>query len=138
MGLLFDEDYKILQESGLEFEEDESQRFLAIKNFALPPAIYVHNGTLIDQVEILYIIPPNYNTSGGDMFWVHPALTRADGKAIPAAAVFGGGDSKHFKDKEYCRWSRHWSADSWKAKIDNIQKILDRIEWALKRPDANK
>jgi hypothetical protein len=138
MGLLFDEDYKILQESGLEFEEDEAQRFLVIKNFLLPPAIYVHNGTPIDQVEILYIIPPNYNTSGGDMFWVHPALTRADGNAIPAAAVFGGGDSRRFKDKEYCRWSRHWTAESWKAKIDNIQKILDRIEWALKRPDANK
>lgn len=75
MGLLFDEDYKILQESALEFEEDESQRFLVIKNFPLPPAIYVHNGTPIEQVEILYIIPSNYNTSGGDMFWVHPALT---------------------------------------------------------------
>mgnify|MGYP001306843265 CR=1 FL=1 len=138
MPLLFDGDYQILQESGLEIEEDEAQRFLVIKNFPLPPGLYAHNGTVLTQVEVLSVIPANYNTSGGDMFWVHPALVRADGKAIPAAAVFGGGDSRRFKDKEYCRWSRHWPAASWKAKVDNIQKVLDRIEWALKKPDANK
>jgi hypothetical protein len=136
MSLLFDEDYKILKESGLEFEEDGGQRFLVIKNFPLPPALYNHNGVLLDQVEILWIVPPNYNTSGGDMFWVHPALARADGKLIPNVAGFGGGDPRHYNGKEYCRWSRHWPAESWKPKVDNIQKVLDRIEWALKKPDT--
>lgn len=138
MGLLFDEDYKILQESGLEFEEDETQRFIVVINFPLPSALYIYNGTLLDQVEVLWIVPANYNTEGGDMFWVHPALTRADGKEIPAAASFGGGDPRHYKGKEYCRWSRHWSAEKWKAKVDNIQKVLDRIDWAFRTPDANK
>jgi hypothetical protein len=138
MGLLFDEDYQYLQKSGLEFEEDENQRFLIIKNYPLPPGLYVYNGTSLEQVEVLWIVPPNYNTSGGDMFWVHPALTRADGKEIPAAAPFGGGDPRHFRDKEYCRWSRHWPQESWKPKVDNIMKVVDRIEWALRRPDANK
>lgn len=138
MSLLFDEDYIILKESGLEFEEDENQRFLVIKNFPLPSGLYNYNGTVLDQAEVLWIVPSNYNTSGGDMFWVHPALTRADGKPIPAAAVFGGGDSRRFKDKEYCRWSRHWPEQSWKPKVDNLQKVVDRIDWALRRPDANK
>lgn len=138
MGLLFDEDYEYLKESGLEFEEDETHRFLVIKNFPLPSGLYIHDGTSLDKVEVLWIVPSNYNTSGGDMFWVHPALARADGKVIPAAAAFGGGDPRHFKDKEYCRWSRHWPPGSWKPKDDTILKVLDRIEWALRKPDANK
>jgi hypothetical protein len=137
MSLLFEEDYLILKDSGLEYEEDETQRFFVIKNFPLVTGFYHHGGTSLDRVEVLWIVPPNYNTSGGDMFWVHPALARADGKAIPNAAGFGGGDPRHYKGKEYCRWSRHWAENSWQAKVDNIQKVLSRIEWALRRPDTN-
>lgn len=138
MALLFDEDYQIIKESGLEYEEDESQRFLLIKNFPLTPGLYVHSGAALEQVEILWVVPSDYNTSGGDMFWVHPALSRADGKEIPAAFGFGGGDARHFNGKEYCRWSRHWNAPTWKPKVDNIQKVLGRIEWALRNPDAQR
>lgn len=138
MALLFDEDYQILRDSGLEYEEDERQRFLVIKNFPLPLDVYVHTGVALEQVEVLWIVPPNYNTSGGDMFWVNPALERADGKAIPAAFGFGGGDPRHHNGKEYCRWSRHWKAETWKPKIDNIEKVLGRIEWAFTNPDTNK
>ncbi|MBI1919680.1 MAG: hypothetical protein HYS23_01225 [Geobacter sp.] len=138
MGLLFDEDYRIIEESGLEHDEDETQRFLLIKNFPLPPGLYGHGGEALDQVEVLWVVPSDYNTSGGDMFWVHPALSRVDGKEIPAAFGFGGGDARHFKSKEYCRWSRHWNATAWKPKVDNIQKVLDRIEWALRNPDTKR
>jgi len=138
MALLFDEDYDILKESGLAWEEDEGKRFLIIKNYPLVSGLYVCNGETLQQVEVLCVIPPDYNTSGGDMFWVHPALARADGRAIPNAAGFGGGDPRHYQGKEYCRWSRHFAADSWKPKVDNIQKVLSRVEWALKYPDANR
>ena len=138
MALLFDEDYQTLEESGLEHEEDQTHRFLVIKNFPLTNGLYVHAGVPLDQVEVLWIVPPDYNTSGGDMFWVHPALSRADGKAIPNVYGFGGGDARHFNGKEYCRWSRHWNRTSWKPKSDNIQKVLNRIEWALKNPDAKR
>lgn len=138
MALLIDEDYHILKEAGLEFEEDQAQRFLIIKNFPLSSGLYSHNGQILDRVEVLWIVPPDYNTSGGDMFWVHPALARTDEKAIPSASAFGGGDPRQYNGKEYCRWSRHWQPTSWKPKIDNIQKVLARIEWALKKPDGNK
>ena len=138
MTLLTDEDYEILKEVGLEFEEDPKQRFLVILNFPLLPDLYSHEGQALDQVEVLWIVPADYNTSGGDMFWVHPPLVRTDGKAIPNTFAFGGGDPRHHNGKEYCRWSRHWKPTSWRPKIDNIQKVLDRIEWALKRPDTNK
>jgi len=138
MALLFDEDYNILRKCGTDYEEDEVNRFLIIKNFPLKVGLYVHADKPINQVEVLYMIPPDYNTSGGDMLWVHPALTRADGKTIPQAFGFGGGDSRSFNGKEYCRWSRHFKPGSWKPKVDNIQKILDRIEWALRKPNANR
>ena len=138
MALLFDEDYDTLTESGLQWEEDEDKRFLVIKNYPLPCNFYVHNGATIEQIEVLCVIPPDYNSNGGDMFWVNPALVRADGKAIPNAACFGGEDPRYYQNKEYCRWSRHFTTDSWKPKVDNIQKVLGRIEWALKNPDANK
>ena len=86
---------------------------------------------------MLWIIPSNYNTSGGDMFWVHPALVGWMETNSKYAGI-GGGDPRHFRDKEYCRWSRHWPAESWKAKVDNIQKVLGRIEWALRKPDIIK
>lgn len=137
MALLYEEDYEILKNSGLEYEEDEGQRYLIIKNFPLPTGLYVYGGSALEQVEVLWIVPTNYNTSGGDMFWVHPAMARADGKVIPNAEGFAGSFARFYNGKEYCRWSRHWQAESWKSKVDNIQKVLDRIEWALKRPDAN-
>ena len=138
MPLLYEEDYQILNECGMKFEEDATGRLLVIKNFPLPPGWYVHKGQVLEQVEVLWVVPGNYNTSGGDMFWVFPALKRADGKTIPSVSDFGGGDPRHFMGKEYCRWSRHFKPASWRPKIDNIQKVLDRTEWALRNPDANK
>ena len=137
MALLFDEDYKILLDSGLKYSEVEDKRFLIIENYPAPHGLYIHSGQVVEEIEVLVIIPANYNTSGIDMLWTHPHLSRSDGKAIPAASTVGGDDPRHVGDKEYCRWSRHWTSESWKSKEDNVQKILSRIEWALQNPDAN-
>lgn len=138
MALLFDEDYQILSDAGIEYEENEANRFLILKNFPLKSDLYSYKEKTLETVEVLIIIPPNYNTSGNNMLWTHPELKRTDGKAIPAAFGFGNGDARHYNNKEYCRWSRHYVANSWKPKVDNIQKILDRVEWALSNPDAIK
>jgi hypothetical protein len=138
MRLLLDEDYKILDEAGLIYEEDFKNRFLIIKNFPLCSDLYVYNDEPIEEVEVLVVIPSNYNTSGINMFWTHPELKRADGIGIPAAQVFGGQFSKNFDNKEFCRWSRHWPDGSWGSKVDNVQKILDRLEWALRNPNTNR
>jgi hypothetical protein len=138
MPLLLDFDYEILTDSGLKWEEDATNRFLVLKNFPLQPGLYVNGEQPLSAAEILIIIPSNYNTSGNDMFWTHPALLRADGKPIPAAFGFGQGDARSFEGKEYCRWSRHYDPNSWKPKGDNVQKIIDRVQWALTNPDASK
>lgn len=132
MSLLFEEDYQYLKESGLDYEEDQGQRFLIIKNYPLPQSLHTQDGNPAEHIEVLWIVPSNYNTSGGDMFWVHPGVIRADGAPIQAAFLFGGGDARHYNGKEYCRWSRHWTKPgSWTPKVDNIKKVLTRIEWAL-------
>jgi len=135
--LLLDEDYRILKDCGFEYEEDADNRFLIIKNFPLKDGLYLANGQNAQHVEVLSLIPSDYNTSGCDMFWLYPQLSRVDGKAIPAISG-SGEDSRIFNGKEYCRWSRHWNQGLWKSKKDNLQKIIDRIVWALENPDANR
>lgn len=142
MALLFDEDYKILQESGLKYSEVEepNKRFLIVHNYPLPEGLYVHqNGdekSALTVAEVLVVIPNNYNTSGIDMIWTYPRLLRSDERPIPASSDVGGDDPRHVGTKEYCRWSRHWPEGSWHPKTDNVQKILSRIEWALQNPDT--
>lgn len=134
MKLLFEEDYKYLLDSGLEFEEDFQNRFLIFKNYPVDKNLYRSMGNEIEKVNVLFIVPPNYNSSGGDMFWIHPSLTKFDGSPIPAVMPYGGGDPRMHGGLEFCRWSRHWQPNLWKPKIDNIQTILARIEWALRNP----
>lgn len=137
MSLLFDTDYQFLNGAGLEYEEDEKSRFLIIKGFPLAHGLYVGGGNPITAVDILNVIPANYNTEGCDMFWVYPQLARADGKTIPQISG-PGQDSRTYNGIEYCRWSRHWNNKPWKPKVDNAQTILSRLEWALKNPDAKR
>jgi len=139
MGLLFDFDYEYLKEISQEVEEAEDTRFIIFKNFPLPTGMYVSGGSPVEAVDVLYIIPENYNTAGGDMFWTYPLLARADGVAIPN---IGTGkpreDSRTHNDREYFRWSRHWHKNPWKPKKDNVRTIIDRITWAFAHPDAKR
>lgn len=137
MPLLFDEDYEYLKANGIKYEEDEAQRFLIFKDFPLPEGLYKANDEVRTTVDVLYIIPPNYNTSGGDMFWVNPQLQRVDGKQIPN--INGPGqDSRKHGDVEYMRWSRHWNNKPWVPKVDKVPKIVDRLTWAFANPDAKR
>ncbi|PBB80025.1 hypothetical protein CK218_15305 [Mesorhizobium sp. WSM3879] len=139
MPLLFDSDYEILHKASVDFEEEDRARFLIFKNFSLPKDIYLVDEKPADAVDVLYVIPQNYNSSGGDMFWVHPRLHRADGKPIPNTGGPGPKeDSRTHNGLVFCRWSRHWHNNPWKPKVDNIQTIMDRISWAFKYPDAKR
>jgi Prokaryotic E2 family E len=83
--LLRDADYEHLKTCGLDHAEDEQNRYLVLKSFPLPSGMYASTGTTRDTVDVLVRIPANYNTTGTDMLWVHPALERVDGKPIPNA-----------------------------------------------------
>lgn len=133
MPLLLDVDYEELEERGVEYLEDETQRFLVLINYPLPHGLYQ-----LEACDILILIPQTYNQVGNDMFWTHPRLVRTDGKPIPQTHNPGQSDNRVFQDKEFCRWSRHWNHPSvvWRPGKDNIVTILRRIEVALRKPDC--
>ncbi|RWQ32464.1 E2/UBC family protein [Mesorhizobium sp.] len=78
MPLLFDSDYETLHKAGVTFEDQESPRLLISRKFPLPKDMYLADGLPTDAIDVLYVIPQNHNISGGDMFWVHPRLHRAE------------------------------------------------------------
>lgn len=134
MPLLRDSDYLSLQERGLTFEESEAQRFFIFTGYLLPDAVYS-----IPSCDVLVVIPPNYNQDGNDMLWTYPFLQRTNGVPIPAATPPGGGDSRAWNGREFCRWSRHWTPPAkgvWRPGKDDIISIYRRVDWALKNPDA--
>jgi hypothetical protein len=137
MSLLLDTDYAHLAEIGQNVLEDEEARFLIFKDFPLPEGHYVAADGPRSVVDVLYILPDNYNTAGGDMFWVAPMLSRADGVAIPNISG-PGDDSRKFDEVEYVRWSRHWNNKPWKPKVDDIRTIVGRLTWAFANPDAKR
>lgn len=132
MPLLLDRDYAELNERGIAFVEDPSNRFLILKGFDLPTGIYVQA-----KCDVLVAIPANYNHDGIDMFWTYPRLLRANGVAIPATAD-PGTDSRMFEGNVFCRWSRHWNGSSvmWRPGKDNVVTIVRRVTWALEHPDT--
>jgi len=133
MALLLENDYRELESQGFTYVEDEAQRFLVLYSYPLPKGLYN-----VEACDVIVIIPENYNQGGNDMFWTHPHLSRLDGKGIPNACAVGGGDNRTFENREFCRWSRHWSEGSsvWKAGVDDISTILRRVTWALNNPDT--
>ncbi len=133
MPLLIDEDYSRLAEQGIKFCEDDNKRFLILQDYRLPAGLYQ-----VQSCDVLIQIPSNYNQAGNDMFWTYPRLKRANGIAIPATNEPGAGNNSFFRDKEFCRWSRHWNQGRsvWKPGADNVGTIVHRVEWALGNPDA--
>jgi len=134
MALLLEDDYVKLTSRSIMFEESEPNRYFIFLSYILLEGLFSSA-----NCDVLVVIPPNYNQGGNDMFWTHPALTRRDGRAIPAANVSGGGDNRNWQGKEYCRWSRHWNPPSpavWRPGKDDIISIYRRIDWALRNPDA--
>lgn len=132
MPLLLEKDYAELNERGLAFVEDPSNRFLVLKGFGLPSGIYVQ-----PNCDVLVAIPGNYNQDGIDMFWTFPRLSRTNGAVIPATGE-PGADSRTFEGNVFCRWSRHWNQSPvvWRPGKDDVVTIVRRITWALEHPDA--
>lgn len=131
MALLLESDYEELDKRGIEYVEDEQNRFLILLTQPLPEGVYNEK-----DCNILVIIPQNYNHSGNDMFWTFPHLTRTNGKSIPRMNNPGGGDNRRYNGDEYCRWSRHWNNGKsvWRPGKDDIVTILHRLTYALNTP----
>jgi len=132
MSLLTDEDYADLRDAGMAVEEDEANRFLIFKAFALPPGMYT-----VQAADILLVVPPNYNQAGNDMFWTYPRLAKSDGQGIINTNNPGDNDNRTHAGLEYCRWSRHWAdnmTSRWRPGRDNAMSMYRRVEDAINNP----
>lgn len=78
-----------------------------------------------DFVAACFRIETAYPDTQIDMVYFHPALTRKDGRAIPATTMEG------FDGKSWQRWSRHRTArNPWRPGVDNLATHFALVkEW---------
>lgn len=91
-----------------------------IPNFPLPKGF--------DQAasDLLLRLSAGYPDVPPDMWWFHPAITRADGAAIPCTQV----RERHL-GRDWQRWSRHLNPGQWHSGIDSLESYLAIIQREL-------
>lgn len=122
---LLERDVAYLKHLGLYWETRlvGARRWLIIHEYALPSG-YNH-----EQVHLAIEIPTAYPDAKLDMFFVHPALTLANGRSI------GQTESReNILGKVYQRWSRHLNgATRWNPLTDSVITHLAVVEESLLR-----
>lgn len=118
------DDVRFLDSLGLSWETvtQAAERWVLIHEHPLP------HGYDYERVTAATLISGGYPESPLDMFYVHPALSRRDGVAIPATLA-------HVLDgKTYQRWSRHRPPDHpWRPGVDNLETHFDLTRDAFER-----
>lgn len=111
-----EEDERFLKNLGLDAKlvREGNQRWLIIKDYLLPA------GYNRSQADVAILIHPQYPQVQLDMIYIHPALSRIDGKVI------GQLTSQQIDGRSFQRWSRHRNAENpWVPGDDNIETHLD-------------
>lgn len=113
------EDLDWLCRIGRRFELVAERNVLRVVVYGFPvPAGY--NRT---EVDLNVRIDPGYPDTQIDMVYVHPPLSRTDGRAIRALA------QDQFDGKVWQRWSRHRTpANPWRPGIDNLSTHFGLVE----------
>jgi hypothetical protein len=102
--------------------EEANMTCVTFPNFALPPGLNVAVSDLLIRLN------PGFPDVPPDMWWFNPAVSRTDGKPIPA--------TEHFEihlGKNWQRWSRHLNAGQWQSGIDSLQTFLAIINRDLQK-----
>lgn len=99
---------------------DGHGRWLILRNQPVPEGY--HQKT----VDLALKIEANYPTGQIDMVFVHPALTRKDGKNIPNTEA-----KQPLEGKHYQRWSRHRTGNNpWRPGEDGVETHLNLVcDW---------
>lgn len=114
--VLPDEDVHFLNtiESETELIQEGNTKWLIFRSYKIP------DGYNLEVADLAILIPPHYPTTGLDMMYFNPALTRKDG------AVIGALSYQSIEGKRYQRWSRHrTAANKWNPNIHNIESHVD-------------
>jgi hypothetical protein len=132
MANMLDQDRLFLEESfgdSWEVVVEGANIWVLLHDFPLPDGYAQKTVTLAIRME------SGYPLSQLDMMYVHPAITRTDGKSIPQTEV-----SQPLDQKQFQRWSRHRTANnSWVPNQDGLENHVYFIEEAfrsefIKRP----
>lgn len=112
------EDAEYLNGRGLTWETlQENSQWLLIHGWTLP------SGYNLTSVSLALLIPSGYPDVEIDMVYVHPHLSRLDGKPIRALA------GQKIRDMKWQRWSRHRTpACPWRPGIDDISTHLTMVD----------
>tara|TARA_R110002110_G_scaffold12718_3_gene60905 strand:+ start:75778 stop:76944 length:1167 start_codon:yes stop_codon:yes gene_type:complete len=122
---LLDQDVEYLNHLGLDWETrlDGARRWLIIHNHLLPI------GYNCEQVDLAIEIPSAYPDAALDMFFVHPALTSANGGNIAQTEI-----RENILGNVYQRWSRHLNGVTrWNPLTDSVITHLAVVEESLLR-----
>lgn len=126
LDLLLDEDREFLQESGGQFEVHEenvggsNEVHVILKDFKLPDEY------LPSTVDLLFRLPPGYNTAIIDLFWASPWVKLRSGSDPEACSGTG-----NFCGKTWQQWSRHYQG--WRPNVDNLRSFVAAVNKELQR-----
>ena len=85
-------------------------------------------GYNVQEADLLVRLPMGYPDVPPDMWWLSPAVLRADGCKIPATQV-----TEHHLGRSWQRWSRHLGAEQWRSGVDGIGSFFALIREELIR-----
>lgn len=108
------DDCEHLVDIGLPWEAKivSGQRWLVLRGWTLP------RGFQVERADIALRIDPNYPMTQIDMAYFNPALSRPDGRELPAVTMVDVGCG------QWQQWSRHRNSDGWRPGIDNLESHL--------------
>lgn len=90
------------------------------------PSFELPAGYTDQHVDLLLRLGAGYPDVPPDMWWFSPAVTRVDGREIPATQV-----SQTVLGRAWQRWSRHFDAGVWLSGTDTLESYVALVRTQL-------
>lgn len=120
--LLEDSQYLAERKIAHEVREEGGMTCLLLPDWELP------TGLSATRAAVLIRLAPGYPDIPPDMWWVSPALRRADGSEIA-----GTQSSEQHLGRTWQRWSRHFNPGTWQPGVDRVSGYLALITSEFRR-----
>ena len=117
-------DVDFLDQRGLPYAvtEEANMTCVVFPDFTLPA------GMNRPAADLLIRLNPGFPDVPPDMWWFDPAVSRADGRQIPATE-----HRESYLGRTWQRWSRHLLAGQWQAGTDSLESFLALIRREIER-----
>lgn len=102
--------------------EEANMTCVVFPGFALEP------GFNVAAADLLIRLSPGFPDVPPDMWWFSPAVSRLDGRAIPATE-----HTETHIGRTWQRWSRHLSPGQWHSGTDSLETFLAMIRREIRK-----